>query len=305
MRAYHCDRFDPPLPEGHRFPMSKYRLLRELVREHLPDVALVASRAAERPELLAAHDPSHVDGVLNNGLADAQWREIGFPWSPLMVERSCHSVGATLEATASARIDGVAMNLAGGTHHAQRAKGSGFCVFNDVAIAAELALRDGVRRVAVVDLDVHQGNGTAEIFQGREDVFTLSLHGDKNFPFRKSDSSLDVPLPKGCDDATYLEALDHALGQLETSHVGRPFDLMFYLAGADAHEGDRLGHLALTDQGMAARDTRVLDLARQWRVPVVVCMAGGYGRDLDRMLRVQLQTVRLCWLSWHARLNDQ
>lgn len=305
MRAYHCDRFDPPLPEGHRFPMSKYRRLRDLVRDHLPDVQLLESRAADRLELLAAHDEAYVDGVLRNELGDAQWREIGFPWSSLMVERSCHSVGATLEATASARMDGVAMNLAGGTHHAQRGKGSGFCVFNDVAVAAALALQGGIRRVAVVDLDVHQGNGTADIFQGRDEVFTLSLHGDKNFPFRKSASSLDVPLPKGCDDLAYLEALDHALGQLDTSHRGQPFELMYYLAGADAHEGDRLGHLSLTDQGMAARDARVLELARQWRVPVVVCMAGGYGRDLDRMLNVQLQTVRLCWLSWHARMNDQ
>ena len=301
MHAFHCDRFDPPLPEGHRFPMAKYRLLRERVQAQLPDVVVQESRAATRQELLAAHDVAYVDAVLDGSLAAEAWREIGFPHSPTMVERSCRSVGATLEATALARLQGLALNLAGGTHHAQRGKGSGFCVFNDVAVAAELALRTGVQRVAVVDLDVHQGNGTAEIFAGRDEVFTLSLHGDKNFPFRKSASTLDVPLDKGCDDPTYLSALDQALGQLETAHAHRPFDLIYYLAGADAHEGDRLGHLALTDAGMAARDRRVLELAERWRVPLVVCRAGGYGRDLARMLDVQWQTVRLCFESWHAR----
>ena len=301
MRAFHCDRFDPGLPEGHRFPMDKYRRLREMVALQCPHVHLQESRAATLPELCLAHDRAYVEAVADGSLGDTAWREIGFPWSEAMVERSLRSVGATLEATEWAQREGIAMNLAGGTHHAQSAKGSGFCVFNDVAVAAERALRQGARRVAVIDLDVHQGNGTADIFAGRDDVFTLSLHGDKNFPFRKAASTLDVPLPKGCSGADYLAALDHALLLLQAAHAHSPFELVFYLAGADAHGNDRLGHLALNDAAMRSRDERVLGLAACWGAPVVVCMAGGYGKDLGLMLQVQLATVQACEAFWRAR----
>jgi acetoin utilization deacetylase AcuC-like enzyme len=301
MHAFHCDRFDPGLPEGHRFPMEKYRRLRDMAAARCEDVRLQESRAATLPELCLAHDRAYVEAVLNGSLGDAAWREIGFPWTEAMVERSLRSVGATLEATEWAQREGIAMNLAGGTHHAQSAKGSGFCVFNDVAVAAERALRQGVRRVAVIDLDVHQGNGTADIFAGREEVFTLSLHGDKNFPFRKASSTLDVPLPKGCSDNDYLAALDLALLALQAAHARVPFELVYYLAGADAHGNDRLGHLALNDAGMRSRDERVLDLASLWQTPVVVCMAGGYGKDLGLMLEVQLATVQACEAFWQVQ----
>jgi acetoin utilization deacetylase AcuC-like enzyme len=305
MRAFHCDRFDPGLPEGHRFPMEKYRRLRELASVQCTHVHLQESRAATLPELCLAHDRAYVEAVMDGSLGDAAWREIGFPWSDAMVERSLRSVGATLEATEWAQRDGIAMNLAGGTHHAQRAKGSGFCVFNDVAVAVERALRQGVRRVAVIDLDVHQGNGTADIFAGREEVFTLSLHGDKNFPFRKASSTLDVPLPRGCSDVDYLEALDQAFLALQAAHARSPFELIYYLAGADAHGNDRLGHLALSDAGMRLRDERVLALAALWQAPVVVCMAGGYGKDLNLMLEVQLATVQACEAFWRVRKHQR
>lgn len=305
MHAFHCDRFDPGLPEGHRFPMVKYQRLREMVALQLPQVHLQESRAATLTELCLAHDRAYVEAVVDGSLGDAAWREIGFPWSAAMVERSLRSVGATLEATDWAQREGMAMNLAGGTHHASVAKGSGFCVFNDVAVAAERALCQGTARICVIDLDVHQGNGTAEVFAGRDEVFTLSMHGDKNFPFRKAQSTLDVPLPKGCDDGQYLAALDGALEALQHSHDLQPFELAFYLAGADAHGNDRLGHLALSDQGMLQRDERVLSLMNRWGVPVVVCMAGGYGKDLDRMLAVQLRTVQACLRDWQARNPDR
>jgi acetoin utilization deacetylase AcuC-like enzyme len=301
MHAFHCDRFDPGLPEGHRFPMEKYRRLREMAAAQCPHVHLQESRAATLPELCLAHDRAYVKAVMDGSLGDMAWREIGFPWSEAMVERSLRSVGATLEATDWAQLEGIAMNLAGGTHHSQAAKGSGFCVFNDVAVAAERALRQGARRIAVIDLDVHQGNGTADIFAGREEVFTLSLHGDKNFPFRKASSTLDVPLPRGCADVDYLAALDHALLALQAAHAQAPFELVYYLAGADAHGNDRLGHLALSAAGMRARDQRVLDLAGLWHAPLVVCMAGGYGKDLSLMLQVQLATVQACEAFWYVR----
>jgi acetoin utilization deacetylase AcuC-like enzyme len=304
MHAFHCDRFDPGLPQGHRFPMEKYRRLREMVAMQCPHVHLLESRAATLPELCLAHDRAYVEAVMDGSLGEAAWREIGFPWSAAMVERSLRSVGATLDATVWAQREGIAMNLAGGTHHASVAKGSGFCVFNDVAVATEMALRQGVSRVAVIDLDVHQGNGTADVFSGRDEVFTLSLHGDKNFPFRKALSTLDVPLPKGCADAEYLAALDAALAALQLSHDQQPFGLAFFLAGADAHGNDRLGHLALSDEGMQGRDAKVLNLMNAWGVPVVVCMAGGYGKDLERMLAVQLACVQACHLDWQARNSE-
>jgi acetoin utilization deacetylase AcuC-like enzyme len=191
---------------------------------------------------------------------------------------------------------GVAANLAGGTHHAYAGKGGGFCVFNDVAVAARLAQAEWLRqqrqplKVAVIDLDVHQGNGTAHIFQNDDSVFTLSLHGDKNFPFRKETSDLDVALADGCGDADYLAALEQAL--LELSRRFEP-GLVLYLAGADPYAGDRLGRLALSQDGLEARDRRVFDWCHQRRIPVAFVMAGGYGRQIEETVQIQLRTFRL------------
>jgi acetoin utilization deacetylase AcuC-like enzyme len=301
MRAFYADQFVLPLPEGHRFPMNKYSLLRDRVAAECTDIALAQAPAASDGELALVHDPRYVTAVADGLLSAAEQREIGFPWSLRMAERARRSVGATIAAARAALIDrqGVAANLAGGTHHSYAHKGSGYCVFNDVAVAARLMQAEWHRaqrqllRVAVVDLDVHQGNGTASIFAQDDTVFTLSLHGAKNFPFRKEASDLDVELADGCGDAAYLHALDHALQALWAHHGDRPPGLVFYLAGADPHEGDRLGRLALTTEGLAERDRRVLDACRSRQVPVALSMAGGYGRDVHATVQVHLNTLRL------------
>ena len=291
MNAYYSDHFVLPLPEGHRFPMSKYRSLRDALID-TPGIRLQEAPAASDTELLLAHDPLYVTKVISGTLDAKEQREIGFPWTPAMVERSRRSVGATIAACRSALESGVAVNLAGGTHHAYRDKGSGFCVFNDAAIAARVVQRTFAAdcNVAIIDLDVHQGNGTAAIFRHDPSVFTLSLHGDKNFPFRKEPSDLDVPLPDGCDDRSYLDALQHALVDLKQRFSA---DLFIFLAGADPHEGDRLGRLKLTQEGLRQRDQCVFDYAHKQNIPLAVCMAGGYGTRIETTVAVHRQTVLL------------
>lgn len=279
-----------PLPAGHRFPAEKYAMLAAAVAGISP-VPLLTAPAASRDELCLAHDAGYIDAMLDGSIAPAIMREIGLPWSPALVERSARSTGATLAAARHALLCGHGINLAGGTHHASRQQGSGFCVFNDVAVAIHVLLREGlIRRAAVIDLDVHQGNGTAAIFAGDERVFTLSLHGAKNFPYRRSDSTLDIDLPDDCGDADYLAALDGALAKL-AANLPAP-DIVFYLAGADPYSGDRLGRLRLSMAGLAARDERVLALceARQW--PLVTVMAGGYAVPISDTVAIHLQTVR-------------
>ncbi len=296
MKAFYCDRFVLPLPPSHRFPMSKYRLTRDLAVARTPDLELVEPELADRDALLLAHDPAYVDRVLAGALGAAEQREIGFPWSTTMVDRSRASVGATFGAADAARRDGVALNLAGGTHHAYADKGSGFCVFNDVAVATRRRhLEDRLAgraptRVAVIDLDVHQGNGTAAIL-GRDDaVFTLSLHGEKNFPFRKEASTLDVGLPDGCGDDDYLDALDTAFATLAARFEP---EFVFYLAGADPYAGDRLGRLSLSVEGLATRDRRVFDFADARDLPVAMAMAGGYGRLIEETCAIHAQSVAI------------
>lgn len=303
MRAFHSDRFVLPLPPGHRFPRSKYRLLRERV-EGLADLEVGEAEAASVADLERVHEPAYVAAVLGGTLSAPEQRAIGFPWSPEMVDRSRRSVGATMAAARAALAEGVAANLAGGTHHAAAARGSGYCVFNDVATAARRLQSETPLRVAVVDLDVHQGDGTAAIFAGDDSVFTLSLHGARNFPFRKAASDLDVALPDGCADPEYLAALDQALATLWHEHASRPFDLAFYLAGADPHEGDRLGRLKLSAAGLLARDRRVLDGLRVRRIPVALAMAGGYGHDLDVTVAIQAATIVAAIGSWRAWRDD-
>ena len=304
--AFYADQFVLPLPPGHSFPMSKYRLLRERAADE-PGIVFHAAQPASDAELALAHSPAYLNAVVDGTLSAAQQREIGFPWSEAMVARSRRSVGATIAAARAALGadgGGVAANLAGGTHHASADKGGGYCVFNDAAVAARLMQAERHRshrellRVAIVDLDVHQGNGSASIFADDPTVFTLSLHGAKNFPFRKESSDLDVDLPDGCGDAAYLEALDGALAELWRRHRDTPPGLIFYVAGADPHEGDRLGRLKLTTAGLAERDRRVLDAARTRRIPVAISMAGGYGRDIADTVEVHLGTLRAAVASW-------
>jgi acetoin utilization deacetylase AcuC-like enzyme len=304
MLAYTSDHFVLPLPEGHRFPMSKYQLLREAVAADLPLVRLAEAVAASDGELALAHEPVYIHAVAEGLLSAAQQREIGFPWSARMAERARRSVGATIAAARSALQEGVSANLAGGTHHASADKGSGYCVFNDVAVAARLMQAEWHRRhpsllrVLVVDLDVHQGNGTAAIFADDPTVFTFSMHGARNFPFRKVDSDLDVELPDGTGDGLYLAELDRALDQVWQRTAEAPPQLAFYLAGADPHEGDRLGRLKLSAAGLAERDRRVLDALRQRRIPVALSMAGGYGKDIGVTVGLQRDTLSLAADSW-------
>jgi acetoin utilization deacetylase AcuC-like enzyme len=299
MQAFHSDTFVLPLPEGHSFPMSKYRLLRERVEAELPQVDLREAPMASDGELALAHSPTYVSHVAEGLLSAAQQREIGFPWSPRMVERARRSVGATVAAARAALRDGVGANLAGGTHHAHADKGSGYCVFNDVAVAARLMQAETHRlhrrllRVAVIDLDVHQGNGTAAIFRDDPTVFTLSMHGEKNFPFRKEASDLDVNLPDGCGDADYLSALDGALEKLWHHHRNAMPGLIFFVAGADPHEGDRLGRLKLTASALAERDRRVFSAAQARGIPVAVSMAGGYGKNIADTVAIHFDTLKL------------
>jgi len=309
MQAFYSDQFVLPLPEGHRFPMAKYAMLRDALVAHLPDIQLLQAPRASDAELLRVHTSDYVRGIADGSVAPSVTREIGFPWSEAMAERARRSVGATVAAARSAMRQGIGANLAGGTHHAYADKGGGFCVFNDVAVAARVLQAQHQRegrelelQVAVVDLDVHQGNGTAKIFQDDPSVFTLSLHGEKNFPFRKEAGDLDVGLPDGTRDADYLAALDAAL--LELDRRCQP-QLVFFLAGADPHEGDRLGRLKLTFAGMQARDQRVLDWCLARRVPLVLLMAGGYGTQIDTTTQVQLNTYRLAYAHWQRWQSAQ
>ncbi len=286
--------------------MAKYGRLRERLAAECPAIRLGQALPASDGELALVHDPAYIQAIQHGTLSAAAQREIGFPWSPAMAERARRSVGATIQACRTAMAgEGIAANIAGGTHHSYADKGSGFCVFNDAAVAARLMQAEHARlhrvrgplKVAVIDLDVHQGNGTARIFSGDDSVFTLSLHGEKNFPFRKEPSDLDVELPDGTTDAAYLEALERALDELE-----RRFEpgLVIYLAGADPHEGDRLGRLKLTFDGLEARDRRVMDWAWQRRLPLAFAMAGGYGTDMEATVQVQMNTYSVA-LEYHAR----
>jgi acetoin utilization deacetylase AcuC-like enzyme len=302
--AFHSDAHSLALPPGHRFPQSKYRLLREHFEREPGRLRMQPAPAATTEELARVHTPDYIEAVSRGTLSAAQQREIGFPWSDTMAERSRRSVGASIAAARAALAEGVAANMAGGTHHAYADKGSGFCVFNDVAVAARVVQAEWRRangaalQVLVIDLDVHQGNGTAAIFRGDDTVFTFSMHGARNFPFRKEPSDLDVDLPDGCGDAEYLDALDAALAQVWRRCAP---GLAFYLAGADPHEGDRLGRLKLSYDGLAERDRRVLAALRERRIPVALSMAGGYGHDLATTLQVQVATLTLAaeaWATW-------
>jgi acetoin utilization deacetylase AcuC-like enzyme len=293
VRLFYADHYVLPLPAGHRFPMEKYARLRErVVSENVaaPD-QLRAPPAASEEQLCRAHHPRYVRRVFEGDLTPAEIRRIGFPWSPEMVERSRRSAGATLEACRAALEEGVAVNLAGGTHHAFADRGEGYCVFNDSAIAARAMQEEGrVARVLVVDCDVHQGNGTASIFADDPTVFTFSIHGAKNFPFRKEKSDLDVDLPDGVEDEAYLSDLAPALA--EAISRCRP-DLAIYVSGADPYAGDRLGRLSISREGLAERDRVVFAALRGAGVPVAVTMAGGYARDIEDTVAIHLQTVRL------------
>ncbi len=281
--------------------MQKYRMLRDAVASGMPMVSLEEAPHTSDGVLALAHHPHYIHRVMSGALSASEQKAIGFPWSPEMVERSRRSSGATIAACRAAIAEGTAVNLAGGTHHAHADRGEGFCVFNDAAIAARLMQAERrVSRVAIVDLDVHQGNGTASILANDDSVFTLSIHGENNYPFEKALSDLDVALPDETDDESYLEQLASALAQMFAR-----FDpqLIIYLAGADPHEGDRLGRLKLSMEGLAARDCMVLEAAQARGLPVALAMAGGYGRSIDDTVAVHSQTVRIAASYCGVRLE--
>ena len=292
MRIYYTDHFELPLPPKHRFPMSKYRLLRErIVRsdDHLQDTLLVPPAATDS-QLLRCHTAPYLEAVKQGTLTPAEVRRIGFPWSLKLVERSRRSTGATIAASRAALDDSVAVNLAGGTHHAMSDTGEGYCVFNDAAVAIRTMQHEGkIRRACVIDLDVHQGNGTAQILRGDSSTFTLSIHGVKNFPLRKTAGDLDIALPDGTDDAAYLRALANALDQVSENG---PFQLAVYLAGADPFVHDRLGRLSLTMQGLQRRDQQVVDWCRSQGIAVAIAMAGGYAAEPSQIVEIHAATVR-------------
>ncbi|MCR9294583.1 MAG: histone deacetylase [bacterium] len=306
MQVFYCDHFELPLPEGHRFPIDKYRLTRLRVHERIGEhIELRAAPAATWEQLLLAHDVDYVRRMFEGKLSDLEQRRIGFPWSAKMLERSRRSTGATLAAAQVALDESLAVHLSGGTHHAFRDQGQGFCVFNDVAVAACVLLNDQrIARALVVDLDVHQGNGTASIFQDDPRVFTFSMHGDRNFPFRKTNGDLDVALADGTGDEEYLKILTEILEQRLSA---ADWDLVFYLAGADPFYADRMGRLRLTKAGLRKRDEIVLSHFCKLGIPVVVTMAGGYG-PLEDVVDIHAATAEIAcehWIADHrARRNS-
>ena len=291
MKAFYADHYVLPLPAGHRFPMEKYGKLRDLVSQ-LAGVQLENAPAVSDTQILYAHDASYLIKVLHGSLSPQEQQEIGFPWSTQMVERSRRSAGATLAAAKIALKEGVAANLAGGTHHAYRNKGSGFCVFNDSAIAAR-SLQKEIHpklKVAIIDLDVHQGNGTASILENDPSIFTFSIHGENNFPFTKEVSDLDIGLPDESGDEPYLASLHQGLEILEQQF--KP-DFIIYLAGADPYEGDRLGKLSITKAGMRQRDECVFQFGLDRQIPIAFSMAGGYGKDIQSTVDIHFQTIQV------------
>jgi acetoin utilization deacetylase AcuC-like enzyme len=295
VRAFYCDHFVLPLPEGHRFPMEKYALLRERVAGD-PALTLSVPNAATEESLLRVHDAGYLGRVEQGLLSRDEVRRIGFPWSEQLVQRSKRSVGGTVAAAHAALEDGISANLAGGTHHAFPDRGEGFCVFNDVAVAVRDIQAGGLaHRCAVIDLDVHQGNGTAAIFADDDSVFTVSVHGESNYPFRKEESDLDLPLPDGTHDDRFLDAVRTGMRQAIAS---RP-DFVFYVAGADAFAGDKLGRLAVSKQGMRERDSLVFDACEGDGVPLAIVMSGGYAEIVSDIVDIHAATI----LSGAARVR--
>jgi len=294
MKAFYCHHFVLPLPETHRFPMAKYRMLHERVATNAAawGIELIEPEAAGDADLLRVHSADYIRRMTTGQAVDQDMRRIGFPWSPQMIERSRRSAGGTMAALKAAVAgEGIAVNLAGGTHHASHDRGGGYCVFNDSVIAARHLQNLGlVARVLVIDLDVHQGNGTAELCADDDSVFTFSMHAARNYPAIKPASDLDVGLPDGTGDAEYLDALARYLPQaMERARA----DAVIYLAGADPFFGDRLGHLALTKAGLAERDRQVISVCRRQGLAMAISMAGGYAAAVEDIVDIHLETVRL------------
>ena len=272
--------------------MSKYTLLRERLLntpETIRHCQLLIPTAATDEQLKLVHDDHYVEAIKTGELTDLELRRIGFPWSPKMVERSRRSTGASIAAGRSACEDGIAINLAGGTHHSFPDNGQGYCVFNDVCVAARTLQDEGRFNTAlIIDLDVHQGNGTAAIAKNDASLFSFSMHCDKNYPFQKTNGDFDIALPEGTGDERFLEELESALKLIENSFEP---EAVFFLAGADPFSGDRLGLLNMTKEGLAKRDELVIQFARQKGLPLAIAMAGGYAPNVEDIVDIHFSTV--------------
>lgn len=290
-KLYYCDHHEIELPPGHKFPMRKYRLVRELLAE---DGGYEFEQAPFAPveAIRAAHDEQYVSRFLAGLLPPQVQRRIGFPWSEALVRRTLASVGGTLKATEDALLSGYGGNLAGGTHHAFRGEGAGFCVFNDIAVAVMWLQRErGIRRAAIIDLDVHQGDGTAAIFENEPNVLTVSVHGKNNFPFRKQRSKVDIDLADGVGDEEYL----HVLQQLLPKVLDFGPEVMFYQSGVDALACDVLGRLSLTHEGLKQRDELVTRTCAKCHIPLVITLGGGYGNPIEQTALAHANTFRTAW----------
>jgi acetoin utilization deacetylase AcuC-like enzyme len=293
LKIFYTDSFPIVLPKDHRFPITKYDLLRKRITDSnlFKPQDLYISRAATTAEITRVHDPDYLRRVQNGELTAREVRRIGLPWSPELVERARRSAGATVEACSAALAEGVAVHLGGGTHHAFSDQGQGYCVFNDSAIAARsLQAETHIRRVLLIDCDVHQGNGTAAILQNDPSIFTFSIHGKKNFPYHKEKSDLDIALDDGAGDPIYLAALRK--GVMESLKRANA-ELVIYLAGADPYTHDRFGRLALSKEGLAERDRLVFQYCHEARLPVAVTMAGGYAPNIEDTVDIHFQTVQI------------
>ncbi len=274
--------------------MAKYRMLRDSIVQ-LPNLELLEAPSASDSDILLAHDASYLQKIISGTLSDAEQKEIGFPWTMKMVERSRRSAGATIAACKAALQDGISANLAGGTHHAYRNRGSGFCVLNDAAIAARSLLKDpiaqtkGITKIGILDLDVHQGDGTASILRNDKAICTVSIHGEKNYPFHKEASDLDIALADGANDRSYLDALETALDYLGQQGI----HFMIYLAGADPYRADRLGRLDLSKEGLRMREQRVMAFVCKQRIAMAIAMAGGYANPIEETVEIHVQTIKI------------
>jgi len=293
MKVFYADTVPLSLPAGHRFPAPKYPQLRQRVFDSglfSPD-DLVEAQPATKEQLLLVHTPEYVDKVFTGGLSEREQRRIGLPWSPELLDRSRRAVGGAIAACRCALEEGSGVYLGGGTHHAYPDHGEGYCVFNDVAVAVRVLQKEqkGIK-IVIADCDVHQGNGTAFIFSGDPDVFAFSVHGEKNFPFHKEKSSLDIALPDGSGDDVFLQAVDHGLREIIPQSSA---DLVIYIAGADPYSGDRLGRLGMSKEGLKQRDELVFERCRDARLPVAVVMGGGYAKNIEDVVDIHMQTVSL------------
>ena len=292
MQVFYTPRYYADIGQGHIFPIRKFELVRDrlLAEGTLHPEEIIEPAPAPLEDVLLVHTEDYVSRLCSGNLTPKEISRLGLPWSESLVQRSFYAVGGTLAATSTALSEGYSSNLAGGTHHAFSDRGEGFCVLNDVAIAIRsLRVRKLIRRAAIVDCDVHQGNGTATIFAGDSDTFTFSMHGANNYPLFKAQSTVDIELPDGTSDAIYLETLAR---NLPSVFAWDP-EIVFYLAGADPYQRDKLGRLALSIDGLRERDTFVLRECYEREVPIVTVMSGGYGKDISQTVEIHCNTIRM------------